>query len=105
MLHLLSISNSYINPDGITVRGGITGVESETSLGKAPLYPYPKSFEGKLLGVPYEGGHREFTAKQLDDFRYGTVDFLGKQYEFKRLNDDGTFELRLSKLSSNSPLS
>jgi hypothetical protein len=104
MIHLLSISCSYTNPDGINVRGKITGVEAETTLDKPPLFPYPEQFKGRLIGIPSGGGHIELTSEQLDDFGSGRVDFIGKQYEFQRLDEDGTFEVCLSRLADSEAL-
>jgi hypothetical protein len=99
MEHELSISSAYTDPDGSDVRGVITVVKAETDLGSLPLYPFPESFEGRLVGTLFEGNLIEMTGEQLDQFRFGRdvrIDFIGKPYKFRRLEADGAFEIVMS---------
>jgi hypothetical protein len=99
MEHELSISSAYIDLDGSSVRGVITVVKADTDLGSLPLYPYPESFDGRLVGTLTEGNLIEITGEQLDHFRFGRevrIDFIGKPYKFRRLEGDGAFEVFMS---------
>ncbi|MFZ1083359.1 MAG: hypothetical protein WAN35_00185 [Terracidiphilus sp.] len=102
MEHDLSISSSYIDPDGNEVRGVFTVVKAETNLGKVPLYPYPESFTGRLIGIHFEGKLIELTMEQLNHFRFGQdvrVEFIGKLYRFKQLDADRSFEMALAQIT------
>jgi hypothetical protein len=97
MEHLLSISSLLqTDPQGNKIWGNITGVTAETDLAASPLYPFPERFEGRLVGIPFEGKLIELTEQQLNHFRFDRevrVDFLGKLYKFKGLENNGTFEI------------